>query len=64
MHEYLMSIERYFGGEERFQVTAKNKTDAIEKAKETSYYRSDNTISSSLKCIRKLKPSFGNKENE
>lgn len=57
MHKYLMSIERYFGGEERFQVTAENKADAIEKAKETSYYRSDNTISSSLKCIRKLKPS-------
>lgn len=61
-HEYLMSIERYFGGEERFQVSADNKAEAVERAKDTSFYRSDNTISSSLKCIRKLKPSFGRKE--
>jgi hypothetical protein len=58
-HEYLMSIETYFGGEKRFQVTAANKTEAVEKAKETQFYRSDNTIPDTLKCIRKLKPSFG-----
>lgn len=58
-HEYLMSIQCYFGGEERFQVTATSKTEAVEKAKKTPFYRSDNTMSSTLKCVRKLKPSFG-----
>lgn len=58
-HEYLMSIQRYFGGEERFQVTATSKEKAVEKAKGTPFYRSDNTISGTLKCVRKLKPSFG-----
>lgn len=58
-HEYLMSIQRYFGGEERFMVTATCKAEAVEKAKKTPFYRSDNTISGTLVCVRKLKPSFG-----
>jgi hypothetical protein len=61
-HEYLMSIQRYFGGEKRFMVTAFSKEEAVEKAKSTLFYHDDNTISSSLKCVRKLKPSFGKEE--
>lgn len=58
-HEYLMSIQRYFGGEKRFQVTATSKAEAIEKAKKTLFYCDSDSIKFSLKCIRKLKPSFG-----
>lgn len=57
--EYLMSMERYFGGEFRFMVTAENKTEAIEKAKKTTYYlHDDGYIKSSLRVVKKLKPSF------
>jgi hypothetical protein len=58
-YEYLMSVQCYFGGEKRFQVSAFNREAAIEKAKKTPFYRSDNTISGTLVCVRKLKPSFG-----
>jgi hypothetical protein len=58
-HEYLMSIERYFGGEKRFQVTATSKEEAIEKAKKTPFYCCGEVLQYTLKCIRKLKPSFG-----
>lgn len=61
-HEYLMSVQCYFGGEKRFQVTAFNREAAIEKAKRTQFYRDDNTIPGTLKCVRKLKPSFGKVE--
>lgn len=58
-HEYLMSMQRYFGGETRFQVTAESKEEAIEKAKKTIFYvHDDNTIKNSLRVVKKLKPSF------
>lgn len=58
-HEYLMSVQRYFGGEKHFQVIATSKAEAIEKAKQTPFYRSGEVLRDTLRCIRKLKPSFG-----
>lgn len=58
-HEYLMSVQRYFGGENRFQVTATSKAEAIEKAKKTPFYCNGEVHQCTLKCVRKLKPSFG-----
>lgn len=59
MHEYLMEIDHYFGSPKRFQVVADTKEEAIEKAKETSFYKNDDClIKSSLRVVKKLKPSF------
>lgn len=58
-HEYLMGIQRYFCGEERFMVTATSKAEAIEKAKQTPFYRNGEVWRDTLRCVRKLKPSFG-----
>lgn len=61
MHRYLMSFQRYFAGEQRFEIEAENKNDAIEKAKTSTFYLNylSDIIPHSLVCIRKLKPSFG-----
>ena len=59
MHEYLMEIDYYFIGARRFQVTALNKADAMERAKEAPIYKDREAIKSSLRVVRKLKPSFG-----
>lgn len=58
MHEYLVEIECYFGRRYRFQVSAESKEEALEKAKETVYFKDDNAIKSSLRVVKKLKPSF------
>lgn len=58
-HEYIMGIQRYFGGEKRFQVTATSKAEAIEKAKQTPFYQSNDVWRDKLRCVRKLKPRFG-----
>lgn len=59
MHEYLMSIKTYYGETERFMVVARDKNEALEKAKNTPFYLSITVIQDTLKCIRQLKPSFG-----
>lgn len=58
MHDYLVEIECYFGRRYRFQVTAESKEMALEKAKETVYFKDDNAIKSSLRVVRKLKGGF------
>ena len=59
MHEYLMEIDLWFFRTSRFQVTADTKAEALEKAKESSFYKDSNAIKSSLRVVRKLKHSFG-----
>lgn len=58
MHEYLMEIQQYFGTK-RFQVTADSREEALEKSKDTIYYKDSNSIKESLRVVKKLKPSFG-----
>ena len=58
MHDYLMGCKKYFGGEQRFQVCAADKAEAMRLGVE--YVRKDsNYIQESLHVIRKMKPSFG-----
>ena len=65
MHDYLMEVDHYFNGPIRFQVTAENKNDAMVKGlkflnRGANHYV--NCISGSLRCVRKLKPSFKKEE--
>lgn len=63
MHEYLMEVGHYFRGTVRFQVCALNKADAIVRGNEyVRLLHDDNYIKGTVKCVKKLKPSFG-KEN-
>lgn len=66
MHRYLMSVPKYFGGEFRFEVEAFNKTHAKERAREyiDSHVDHDNFMKDHIECVRKLKPSFGEKYDE
>lgn len=64
MNRYLMSVPKYFGGDFRFEVEAENKEDAIIKG--AGYIQSDPSIRGTvmkdhLTCVRKCKPSFGEK---
>lgn len=55
MNKYLVSITRYFSGEETKEVEAKNKSDAVSVAKE--YFRSFSGCNydlDSIKCVKKL----------
>ena len=65
MHEYLMEVQHYFLGKQRFQVNADNKIAAVEKGIEYAnrVFGRDNYISGTVKAIRKLKPSFGRNKN-
>ena len=56
-----MEYETYFGGKRRFQVNATNKEEAKKKGAEyiARMPGSDNVIKESLRCVKKLKPSFG-----
>lgn len=64
MHRYLMVIDKYFGGVASFEVEAENKSQALETAKNSKIYKSDFTISDSLKCVGKVKPSYKKIEEE
>jgi len=54
-----MEIQQYFGITVRFQVIADSREEALEKSKDTTYYKDSNSIKESLRVVRKLKPSFG-----
>ena len=62
-HRYLMSVPKYFGGDFRFEVEAFNKTHAMEMAHRyiADHVDRDNFMRDYLVCVRKLKPSFGEK---
>lgn len=64
MHEYLMEVDKYFGGTLRFQVTANSKSEALDVARNSNFFKShcSEIYEPSLRCIRKLKPSFGKEE--
>lgn len=53
MNHYLMSIERYFSGEETFEIKAENKTDAVEKGRKL-YERDDMHKVDSIRVKKKL----------
>ena len=57
MNTYLMSVEKYFGGTETFEVEAENKSDAIEKAKFNSVVNDSggNVKKDTLKVVKKSK---------
>lgn len=61
MHEYLMEVQHYFLGSQRFQVNAEDKIEATKKGVEYANrtFGRDNCIPGTVKDIRKLKPSFG-----
>lgn len=63
MHRYLMSVPKFFGGEFRFEVEAIDKNHAKEKARAylDTHIEHDNFMKDHLECVRKLKPSFGEK---
>lgn len=57
-HEYLMECRKFFSGNERFQVVASSKDEAMILGEQ--YIRRDsNFIKESLRVVRKMKPSFG-----
>ena len=58
MHRYLMSVQKYFGGEFRFEVEAEDKIDAKEKGRlylESNVIIRSNVMTDTITCIRKLK---------
>ena len=63
MHEYLMEVERWFGGHYRFQVLAYSKEHAMMSGKmyltSTEPNYSNEYHMDTLKVVRKMKPSFG-----
>lgn len=60
MHTYLMSIRRYFSGEETFEIVAENKVQALELGKKHVYqspiYGGGNYDRLSVKVLKKMKP--------
>ena len=61
MNRYLISVRRYFSGEETFEVNAENKNGAIKAANELftcggEYGFRSNYDPHSLKVVKKLKP--------
>lgn len=57
MNRYLMRIEGYFAGWVQFEIEAKNKHDAIVKAKEycrREYGFGGNYKMDSIECVKKL----------
>lgn len=61
LHEYLIGVQKYFGGEQRLQVLASGKEEARIKGLQQAekLFGKDNIIKDSIRVIRKLKPSFG-----
>lgn len=60
MNKYLMRIKHYFSGWEEFEIEAKNKTDAVVRAKEycknnSKYCIGGNYNFDSIECIKKLR---------
>ena len=60
-HEYLIGVQKYFGGEQRLQVLASGKEEARIKGLQQAekLFGKDNIIKDSIRVIKKLKPSFG-----
>ena len=60
MHTYLMSIRRYFSGEETFKIEAENKAQALELGKkyvwQSPIYADGNYDRLSVKVLKKMKP--------
>lgn len=60
MHTYLMSIRRYFSGNETFEIVAENKVQALELGKkhvfQSPIYADGNYDRLSVKVLKKMKP--------
>ena len=59
MHKYLMEVDEYFGGCERFEVEAESKDDAMEKGKEymekNPNFWGGKYNKNTLRCLKKIK---------
>ena len=60
MNKYLMKIEGYFSGWKLFEIEAKHKLDAVEKAhkycrQHSEYGHGGNYKFDSIECVKKLK---------
>ena len=59
MHRYLLSVQRYFSGEETFTVEAADKTTAVEIGESMvardPHFTGGNYKRGSVRCVKKLK---------